>query len=165
MNNVLDDLFSLKSARRFKEDVTMAIINNRAVLTWAHVLQIAETRSISQSQIHKTFKELLREVLAGRNISLAKERDLIETFIAKMKVTEPFQGLPNEVRIHLERLREALEEQPEKLEPLTAQIRELVAINNKEKRIQKYLTMAGFVIGIIGLGFAAYSYLYPPAAG
>lgn len=165
MNSVADDLFLLRARRRFQADLTLAFINNRAVLTWGHIVQMAETRGITQHQIHRTLKILLREILAGRNLSLVKERETIERYISKIKEAEPFEGLPDEVRIHLERLRDGLGENAQKLEPLTVQIRELVAINAKDRRLQRYYSVGGFVIGVVGLLFAAYAYWVPPSVG
>lgn len=159
MTSLLDEFLSLKQRRLFQEDLTMSILNSR--VTWEDVLHLAEVRGVKQSQIHRALKRMLREVLTGRNLSLAQHRHVIDGFLAKLKETEPFDGLPNELRIHLERLREQLHSHAP-LEPLTLQIRELVAINSRDRRLQKIYTVGGFVLGIVGLAFAAFTYLIPP---
>lgn len=163
-SSLVDEYFKYKQRRLFREDLTMAILNKSCSFTLQHMQQIAETRSVTQQDIQKTLKVLLREVLTDRNISLQPHQTVIETFISNMKDREPFEGLPNEIRIHLDRLKDELKISSERLEPLTIQIRELVSINTREKKVQKYYTVGGFVLGVVGLGFAAYTYYVPPGS-
>lgn len=161
-SSIADEIIRLKWRKVFSEDLALALMHRGKNLTLQHVQQIAETRGVTQHDIQRTLKILLREVLAERNISLQEHQGLIESFIKQMKEREPFDGLPNEVRIHLERLREEMLPNPEKLEPLTVQIRELVALKGREHRNQKYYTVGGFAVGILGLAFATYAYWFPP---
>lgn len=163
MTTLLDELIKLKTRKLFREDVTMALINRGDKLTIEHIQSIAETRGVTQNDIQKTLKVLLRELLAERNISLQRHQSEIEKFLSVLREKEPFEGLPNEVRLHLERLKDELNIRAEKLEPLTIQIRELVSIKHREARLQKYYTVGGFVLGVVGLAFAAYTYFYPPS--
>ncbi|MHB1013925.1 MAG: hypothetical protein ACYC2W_01425 [Desulfurivibrionaceae bacterium] len=104
----------------------------------------------------------MREILTGENKQLLAHKDLIRSYIEKHKEEEPFEGIPNDIRIHLERLREKINGQKELLDPLTNQIKDLLTINEKEKKHQKYYTIGGFFIGLLGFCFAIYSYFLSP---
>ena len=70
--------------------------------------------------------------------------------------------MPNEIRIHLEKLREQLNGEEQYIEPLTGQIKELLKIYEKDKKQQRFYTAGGFFIAIISLLFAGYtSFLQP----
>ncbi|WP_408951440.1 hypothetical protein [Lysobacter sp. Hz 25] len=161
-SSLVDELLKLKKQKIFSADLVLALLNRGKSLTLQHIQQIAETRGVTQHEIQRTLKILLREVLAQRNLSLQEHQPLIESLIKEMKEREPFDGLPNEIRIHLERLREDMQASPDRLEPLTIQIRELVTLKSREYRVQKYYTIGGFLLGVIGLAFAAYTYWFPP---
>ncbi|MFC7300295.1 hypothetical protein [Cognatiluteimonas weifangensis] len=160
-STLVDELLRLKQRKLFREDIALSLMHKGKSLTLQHVQQIAETRNVTQLDIQRTLRVLLREVLAERNLSLCPHQDWLESLLREMKDREPFEGLPSEIRIHLERLREEMPASSHKLEPLTTQIRELVALKGREYRLQKYYTVGGFILGVIGLGFAAYAYWFP----
>lgn len=160
-SSLVDELLKLKQRKLFREDLAISLMHKGKSLTLRHVQQIAETRNVTQIEIQRSLKVLLREVLAERNLSLAPHQDWIESLLSEMKDREPFEGLPSEIRIHLERLREEMHTTSHKLEPLTTKIRELVSLKSREYRLQKYYTLGGFVIGVVGLAFAAYAYWFP----
>lgn len=160
-NTLIDELLRLKQRKVFMEDLTLTLIHKGKALSLQQIQQVAETRGVTQHDIQRCLKILLREVLAQRNLSLQEHQPHIEGLIKEMKIREPFDGLPNELRIHLERLRDDLHQTPERLEPLTIQIRELVAVKSREYRVQKYYSVGGFALGVLGLAFAAYAYWVP----
>lgn len=159
LGSILDDYLAIKWRKQFEEDLALAVKNSQP--SWEQILQIAASRHVKHTQVYWFLQRLLRELLTGRNTDLAPHRTVIEAYIAKMKEAEPFEGMPNEIRIHLERLREHLPDATGVLEPLTTQIRELLSVNEKEKKQQKYYTAGGFFIGIVGFIFAAYAYFNP----
>lgn len=162
-NTLVDELVRRKQHKTFMEDLTLTLIHKGKALSLQQIQQIAETRGVTQHEIQRCLKILLREVLAQRNLSLQEHQSYIEGLIKEMKIKEPFDGLPNELRIHLERLRDDLHQTPEKLEPLTIQIRELATLKSREYRLQKYYTVGGFAVGLVGLAFAAFAYWVPHA--
>ncbi len=149
------------SRRQFKQEMVRAIQHTQP--TWQQMLDIAETSNVSAATTYHLARQLHKEILVGADKELQPHRALIEGYISTHKRTEPFEGLPNEVRIHLERLRDHLDGKEHFLEPLTIQIRELVSVHRKEHRTQKRYTTWGFFIGVAGTAFAAYAYFYPYA--
>lgn len=130
---------------------------------WAEMKEIASLRGLTQSQIQFTLKEYIREIRAGRKSELKEHIDLIKTYINNYKNDEPFEKLPSNLRIHLERLRDQLSNQLV-LEPLTVHIKELVSINNKENKKLKFYTVGGFFVGLFGIALALFFYVSPNIA-
>jgi hypothetical protein len=129
--------------------------------SWEHVSDIASTRNIKNTDVYWILQKFLREILTGRESDLASHQKIVEGYLTKIKEIEPFEGIPTEIRIHLERIKEQLSNDTMLMQPLTGQIRELLSVNEKEARQQKYYTVGGFFVGFVGLIFAAFAYFYP----
>jgi hypothetical protein len=144
----------------FRDDLVAAVLHSQP--TWDQVVEIAETEEIPLSKVYLICRLLLKDILTGADPNKLKDhRALIETYIREHRRSEPFEGLPNEVRIHLERLSNALQGNSSILEPLTQQIRELVAMHSVESKKQRRYTRWGFFLGLLGFAFAAYTYYFP----
>ncbi|MEQ1638888.1 MAG: hypothetical protein ABL903_19690, partial [Methylococcales bacterium] len=113
-------------------------------------------------EIMFTIKKYYREIMAGREEELSSHKELIKSYIDQYRKDEPFEGLPNEVRIHLERLRDRINGEEQLLEPLTSQIKDLLTVNDKEKRHLKYYTIGGFFVGLAGVAFSIYTTFTQP---
>ncbi len=160
LGSVLEDFFEMKQVSKFSKDFKDTVKHSKP--SWEDIKEIASTRGLTQSKIQFTIREYNREIMAGRVEDLSQHKELIKSYIAQYRKDEPFEGLPNEVRIHLERLRDQINGNEHLLEPLTTQIKDLLTINQKEKRQQKYYTIGGFFVGLAGLAFALYTTFAEP---
>lgn len=160
LGSMLEDVFEIKSISDFSKDFKDTVKHSQP--SWEDVKEIASTRHLTQSKIQFTIRKYYREIMAGRDSDLADHKDLIKGYIDQYRKDEPFEGLPNEVRIHLERLRDNLNGNEHLLEPLTSQIKDLLTINETEKRNQKYFTIGGFFVGLAGFSFAIYTNFAAP---
>lgn len=151
--------FDIKWSREFEEDLLEAVKTSQPSLD--QILLIARTRQVKTASVYWILQRMLREILTGREATLLQHRGVIEKYIAAMDEAEPFEGMPSQIRIHLERLREQVPDARVLLDPLTAQIRELLAVNEKDKKQQRYYTVGGFILGVVGLFFAAIAYFFP----
>lgn len=156
LSNLLGDIFEMGSISQFSNDFKDTVKHSQP--TWDDIKEIASTRHLTQSQIHFTIRKYYREIMAGRDSELEAHKTLIKSYIDQYRKDEPFEGLPNEVRIHLERLRDQINGNDHLLEPLTSQIKDLLTVNATEKRNQKYFTVGGFFVGLAGFAFAVYTY-------
>lgn len=157
---LLADILKLKRKKLFTDDLKLAILNSK--LSWKQVIDLAETRNIKRAEVYPTLQLLIREMLTGRIAELQPHRAILEKFLEEFREAEPYEGIPEEIRIHLERLKDQVPDSTFLLHPLATQIRELLSVNDREQRLLKYYTVGGFFIGLLGLFFAAYVYLYPP---
>lgn len=163
LGSLLEDIFAMKWRKQFEEDLRLAIKHSQP--SWEHLSDIASTRNVKNAEIYWVLQKLLREILTGREADLASHQKVVERYLAKLKEIEPFEGIPTEIRIHLERVKEHLSTDTLLLQPLTNQIRELLSVNEKDRRQQKYYTIGGFFVGFLGLVFAAFAYFYPYTNG
>lgn len=157
------DLWDILRRRRlFSEDVRSALGISQP--TWHQVLDFADLRRLSRTDIGHVLQVLIRDGLTGRSSDMQSHVKVLEGYLAEHRALEPFDGMPNEIKMHLERLKEQGAESEKLLKPLTAQIRDLLALKSREYSRQKLYTVGGFLLGLIGLIFAAFTYLYPPEA-
>ena len=93
----------------------------------------------------------------------SENSDLIKYFqnlYEELEKDEPFEGLPSEVRLPLERIRESLPQGKEYLiQPLTSKLQELSAKSFRTRRWMWVLTIASFIVGLVGTFFGAFPYL------
>jgi len=163
MLNFLSDAFiEHKLRQRFLRDLRGAVEFSQP--SWERLVEIAQSRGLTQRSAYVVVRNLLRDILVGAEPKYASYRQLLEDYAAKYKLAEPFEGLPSETRVHLERLQESLGTNTLALEPLVSQIKELFSVYEKDKRRQRFYTVWGFFIGVIGLLFAGYTYFFPYTA-
>lgn len=150
------------AVERFGGDFVDAIKHSQP--TWEQVLDMADLAGVPAQRAYRVARILQKRLLTGADPhKLAEHKSLIDSYIARHRASEPFEGLPNEVRIHLERISDQHPEARSSLMPLTQQIRDLVAIHGQEFKRQKRYASWGFTLGIVGLVFAAYAYFFPYA--
>ena len=159
LNDILNDYFNFKRAKVFTKDLEDCVKHSQP--SWNEVKEIASISTVPHQTVLKILKRLHVQILAGRNSDLESHKQLLESYIQNYKTEEPFEGIPNEIRMHLERLRENINGNELILEPLTSQIRELLTIKQKEMKQQKWYTIGGFIIGVAGLIFAIFTYYTP----
>lgn len=157
---ILEAYFEIKKVNAFKQDFEKAVKHSEP--SWEEMKEIVRTNNLAQSRVLGVFQNVMKKILTGEAQELEQHKDLIRSYIEKHNEEEPFEGMPSEVRIHLERLREKIEDRAALLDPLTAQIKDLLAMNEKDRKHQKYYTMGGFFVGIFGLLFAAFTYFSTP---
>lgn len=157
---LLQEVFEGKWIKEFETDFKDSVRYSQP--SWDEIKEIASTRGLTQSKIQFTIRKFHREILAGRESDLLDHKSLIKGYIDKYKKDEPFEGLPNEVRIHLEKIREQLLGNEHHLEPLTNQIKDLLTVNEKDRKYQRYYTIGGFFVGLAGLVLATYTVLVQP---
>lgn len=153
--SLLSDRETQKSISKFEEDLLLATKNK--ALTWEQVKIIAETRGLSREDIKKALNELLRDALTGSKEDITAYTESFEKYIHHYLEEEPFADIPNDIKIHLERLLDHLPKDIHLLDPLVAQLKEFSMKNIKERRKQTALAIVSLLVGIIGLAFGLYS--------
>jgi hypothetical protein len=155
---VLTIVADRSNLKHFKSDFENAVVHNQP--DWEGMRRIAQTRNLKAHQIYWTLEDYARDIKTGQNDNLSDHLDLIESYISSYKHDEPFQSLPSDMRLHLVRVRDKLGG-TELLDPLTNQIKDLLAIHSKENKKSKFYTVAGFVTGLIGIALAIFFYFVP----
>ena len=144
------------------EELTAAIAKSSP--TWDELVDMATISGHTAQDVYQCLRSMNKLILIGKADDIAGFKDLIQSYMAKHKLAEPFEGLPTETRLHLERLRSAMDDNAHLLEPLTIQIRELVSVYEREKKRQQRYTAWGFFLAVASFAFAAWSYFNPYVA-
>ncbi|MEZ8256005.1 hypothetical protein [Vibrio cyclitrophicus] len=152
---LIDVAFEVKAYDKFESDFKQLLVNSEP--SWGDVKTVAESRDLGKRQLHRIMRSVYRDILTGANSELAQHKELVKSFLEAYDKDEPYEGLPSEIRVHLDRLNTQLKEHEHLLSPLTSQIKELVAVNDKEKKAMKYYTISSFFVGLLGVIYAFYT--------
>jgi hypothetical protein len=107
----------------------------------------------TQILLRNQFSEAIKN---GSDPLVGYFQDLYE----QLERDEPFEGLPSDVRLHLERIKESIGGDRDYLmEPLAAQLQDLSTANRRKEKWMWGLTIASFVAGLVGVGFGAIPYV------
>ncbi|NAZ98706.1 hypothetical protein [Vibrio toranzoniae] len=161
-NKFIDDIFQLyslyKAKTRFEQDFIASVVYSQP--TYDQIKEIAETRELPQEISALIYRRYIREIRKGKNQDLEPHLELIEGYVREFNREQPFQDLPSDIRLYLERVRDKLDDKTT-LEALTSHIRELVALNNRENKKLKFYTIGGFFVGVLGVSLAIIFYFAP----
>jgi hypothetical protein len=148
-----------RQVQSFEKDFRESVVHSQP--EWNEIKEIASTRGIAKNSLYQVIIATKREILAGRDKDLEPHKGIIVSYISKLHEEEPFEGMPDDIKLHLQRIRDKLAGNENILDPLTAKIVELLAVNEKERKRQRSYTIAGTLIGFFGLAFALYAYFSP----
>jgi hypothetical protein len=146
---------------RFRKKLQGAL--NDANLTWEDVCKVVANSGISKQAAYLEISSLQCELIVGRHKDdpQGSRRKLLDSLAAAYELEEPFEGLPSETRLSLERIRKSLGTNTEALHPLTTHFKELLKHNNAVNKRQRFYTFAGFLVGVLGFGYGVYISVYP----
>ncbi|MCL9783880.1 hypothetical protein M9194_20875 [Vibrio sp. S4M6] len=161
LSNVFLKIFEMfkehQAASRFEQDFRHAV--TQSTPDWSDIKHIASTRDLALADAIRVIKNCHRDILVGGNKELSEERDLIKGYIKRFEEEEPFEGLPTEIRAHLERLRGLLKGNEQLLDPITTHLKETIEISEKRHKQQRRYTVGGFVVGLCGIIVAIFPYV------
>ena len=145
---VLDDHRKAKERERFKQSLRESVKHSQP--SWNQVKTIASARSLSKREVTQVLKELLTIALEG-DIALKPHINLVESYVEADAEEEPFEDMPQQIRIHLERLKEQLSNRPELLEALVAHLRDAKIETVRQRRRQNMINVLSLIAGLVGL--------------
>ena len=157
LGQLLNDYFSIKSRKQFEEDLVLALQNGEP--TWEQIKLIAETRGVKNSDVSWVIKKLHREILTGRNEKISEKQQLINSYSELYKSEEPFEAIPDDIRLHLERVKDGIGDKSYLLEPVASHIKQLLEVKSREKKKDRIIAIVSLLIGVIGMGVGLYPYL------
>lgn len=120
-------------------------------LTWVQIQIMAEADTIPRETIGRALRTMLSSAYQDEKANMQLITNL-ENNLNSFKNDEPFDQIPQDIKIYLERLRDKLEIQDVTLlEPLANKLRELNDINSREKKTERLKSTLGILIGILGI--------------
>jgi hypothetical protein len=110
----------------------------------------------TQILLRNQFSEAVKSADEKRDERIKYFQELYE----ELEKDEPFEGLPSDVRLHLEKIRESIGKEKDFLmQPLASQLQDLSSSARRKEKWMWVLTIASFAVGVVGVVFGALPYL------
>ncbi len=154
---VIDEI--AKRRRRMTVGELIASAHAKTPLTRKQIEILATdyrlTSRDTQILLRNQFSEAVKAGDEQRELRIKYFQGLYE----ELEKDEPFEGLPSDVRLHLERIRESIGQDKDLLmQPLASQLQDLNATNRRKEKWMWGLTIASFAAGVVGVIFGAIPY-------
>lgn len=149
VGQILNDYVKSRRRKEFLNDLEAALRSGDP--TWDQIKLIAETRLVPIPEINKIVKKLIREIITGRKEDLAPKYNLINEYLNTCRREEPFDEIPDDIRLHLQRIREGIGDNYELLEPVANHIKTLLEIRSSERKKDRKIAIISLLIGVVGL--------------
>jgi hypothetical protein len=157
---IIDGIIKTNRRNRFGKELSELFEKNK--LDRQQVEILSKEYYLTSKDIQLAARRQFKEALISEQAKKDKS-DYFQALFEDYERDEPFEGLPSDVRLHLERVREALgKENDHMLQPLASQLQDLNDENIRKHKKMWLVSVASLMIGIASLAFAAYVY-YKPA--
>lgn len=157
LTQIFEDWISIRDQRDLFNDIRDALISKE--IDWEGVKIIAASRVVEGNKLTRVLRKLYRESITGRDQELASKSAVLSGFIQQRNKEEPFEGLPSDIRVNLERVRDHISEDVALLEPTADQIQQLIDIEKVARRRDRVVAVVSLIVGVLGLSIAVYPYI------
>lgn len=148
--------------RRRRKSVGELVANafSRNPLTRKQIEILSADNRLTSRDIQILLRNQFSEAVKSADEKIDEKIQYFQALYEELEKDEPFEGLPSDVRLHLEKIRESIGKEKDFLmQPLASQLQDL---NSSAKRKEKWmwgLTIASFAVGVVGVIFGALPYL------
>ncbi|ELA3127210.1 hypothetical protein RFM71_004467 [Vibrio parahaemolyticus] len=155
MLTVLLEVIKSKNARKLKDDIANALKNGEP--TWEHIKAIESCYPLlSPNSLKRSLNNLIKQEVVNGVTEDSKSLTLLEGWASKLKSDEPFEGIPPELKLPLERIRQEAPEHQHMIELLVSQLQEYTDQAREEKKRNSIISIIGLLVGIGGFAIGAY---------
>ena len=136
---------------RFNHDVRQIIWKRD--ITWEQLKLLAATHSVESYEIRNTLNDSYRTVLLSIDDepNIAKIKVRLDELIERYKQEEPFDELPAQIRIHLDRLKRLSDMNAPLVDDLAEQLRIFSLKAMAERRLQSRINLLSLLFGAAGV--------------
>lgn len=138
--------------KRFRVQLAGAISNGD--LSYSDLQHLAERWSQERKAVLQSLRVLLSTALSEPDNAVAKNIDKIRVLLEVHEATEPFAELPENISLQLKQIGRNLTSDKDAITQLAASLGTLYAANQREAEKQKWLSVWGFVVGLIGIALS-----------
>jgi predicted PurR-regulated permease PerM len=151
------DEFFFKRRSRNNVGKIIAVTHSKTPLTKKQIEIMAADHYLTARDIQILLRRQFSEAVKnGDHLLIEYFQNLYE----ELERDEPFEGLPADIRLHLERIKEAIGKDREFLmSPLVSQLQDINTTNRRKEKWMWGLTITSVIAGIIGVIFGAIPYL------
>lgn len=149
------DIFKDKNERKLRSDIETAISNGRP--TWDQIKCIESTYTpLNHNSLKLSLNKILKDSILSGTEANSGRINLIENWLEKQKSDEPFEGIPAELKMPLDRIRKEAPEHQHLLEVLVSQLQEVNEKSLNERKRKNLVAILSLVFGIAGFLVGAY---------
>jgi len=144
-----------KNHKKLRDNIEAAISNG--VPSWEQIRAIESTYHLLRPNSLKNNLNLLikSKVVSGSQENSA-QLELLQGWKESLKSDEPFEGIPSELKLPLERIRKEAPEHQHLLEMLVSQLQEFSEKSTNEKKRKNFVSILSLIFGIAGFLIGAY---------
>ena len=125
---------------------------------WEHVEIIAKANRLNMECKKEALETMLRATITTKEAFTEDKLSYLEKQIEKIKSKEPFEGIPDNIKIHLEHIENMSSGNGYDLQPLANELREYNLSKIKERKFNKFIAVISLLVGLIGTVFGGISY-------
>lgn len=153
----IEDHFISKAFKRLKNDIRESFVNSKP--SWEQIkIMLATEGDLSTKHLKSIIQLLIRESLTDKENKLNDKAEILESYLRKIEESEPFDDMPEDIKLLLERIKEKIKPESQILDPLVTHLRNLLKLNSKEAKKHKIMAYAGILLAVIGLSWSIYSH-------
>lgn len=153
---IIDD-HSKKKKRKNLEELIEKSFNEKLLLDRDQLEILLKNFNLTSQDLHILLRRLFTSAVKNNTPEFLS---YIQNLYEDTEKQAPFEGLPSDVKLHLERIKEALGNQNRNLmEPLATQLQDINITNKRKNKTMWILTIGSFVIGLIGVIMAFIPYM------
>lgn len=148
---------SKKKKRKSLEELIEKSFNEKLVLNRDQLEILLKNYNLNSQDLHILLRRLFTSAVKNNTPEFLS---YIQSLYEDTEKQAPFEGLPSDVKLHLERIKEALGDQNRNLmEPLATQLQDINITNKRKNKTMWVLTIGSFIIGLIGVIMAFLPYM------
>jgi hypothetical protein len=148
---------SKKKNRKSLEELIEKSFNEKLVLDRDQLEILLKNYNLTSQDLHILLRRLFASAVKNNTPEFLS---YIQSLYEYTEKQAPFEGLPSDVKLHLERIKEALGDQNRNLmEPLATQLQDINISNKRKNKTMWALTIGSFIIGLIGVIMAFIPYM------
>ncbi len=153
---IIDGILLARRRGRFGRELSRLFDLNK--LDRKQIEILSKEFFLSAKDIQLALRWQFKECISSKEI-VSDKVQYFQNLFEDYEKDEPFEGLPPDVRLHLERVRDVLgKEKDHMLQPLASQLQELNDENTRKNKRMWRVSVASLMIGITSLAFATYTY-------
>lgn len=161
-NSILEEILRMRATKRLKQRIRGSVVTSQ--LPWGKLtLFWSEHPFLSQSDVTRVLRGLLRDAYSGEDPDLKPHTTLLETYVDESEAQDPLSGLPDDLRAPLEAVVQSKKMTVFELRPLLDAIHATLKESKSRSLRRNLMSLVSFVVGLAGFAFAIYAYAYPPS--
>lgn len=146
-----------KKKRKNLEELIEKSFNEKLILDRAQLEILLKNYNLTSQDLHILLRSLFTSAVKNNTPEFLSYVQSLYEYTEKQA---PFEGLPSDVKLHLERIKEALGETNKNLmDPLATQLQDLNISNKRKNKVMWVLTLASFIVGLVGMIMAFVPYI------